>query len=111
MKFQVKYIVLSQLSRVNTSDWLVVSLWFLEFELWDRLYKKVIKVAPYSFRSVSRKFRPRARSVVLHATCVVEVTRVAGFLKLRRDIHASLRGIVGWSREEIEILIFVTSHR
>ena len=58
-----------------------------------------LKVAPYSFRSVSRKFCPRARLVVLHATRVVDVAR------------ASLRGIIGWTREEVEILIFVTSHR
>jgi hypothetical protein len=38
-------------------------------------------VAPYSFRSVSRKFCPRARLVVLHATRVVDVARVAGSLK------------------------------
>jgi hypothetical protein len=44
-------------------------------------------VAPYSFRSVSRKFCPRARLVVLHATRVVDVVRVASLLKLRRDIH------------------------
>jgi hypothetical protein len=49
----------------------------------------LLKVAPYSFRSVSRKFCPRARIVVLHAT------HVAGFLKLRRDIHA--RAFVGLS--------------
>ena len=48
---------------------------------------------------------------MLHATRVVDVARVAGFLKLRRDIQSGLRGIVGWSHEEIEILIFVTSHR
>jgi hypothetical protein len=61
-------------------------------------------VAPYSFRSVSRKFCPRARLVVLHATHVVDVARVAGFLKLQvptnifiapkhRDIH--VRAFVG----------------
>ena len=44
----------------------------------------VLKVAPYKFRSVSRKFCPRARLVVLHATRVVDVAHVAGFLKLRR---------------------------
>ena len=55
----------------------------------------VLKVAPYKFRSVSRKFCPRARLVVLHATCVVDVARVAGFWKLRRDIHA--RAFVGLS--------------
>jgi hypothetical protein len=70
------------------------------------------KVAPYSFRPVSRKFCPRARLVVLHATRVVDVARVAGFFKIASwYTGASLRGIVGWSREEIEILIFVTSHR
>ena len=54
-----------------------------------------LKVAPYSFRSVSRKFCPRARLVVLHATRVVDVARVVVFLKLRRDIHA--RAFVGLS--------------
>jgi hypothetical protein len=35
-----------------------------------------------------------------------------GFLKIASwYTRAGLRGIVGWSREEIEILIFVTSHR
>jgi hypothetical protein len=38
-----------------------------------------VKVAPYSFRSVSRKFCPRVRLVVPHATRVVDVARVAGF--------------------------------
>jgi hypothetical protein len=42
----------------------------------------LLKVAPYSFRSVSLKFCPRARLVVLHATRVVDVACVAGFLKL-----------------------------
>ena len=54
-----------------------------------------MKVAPYSFRAVLRKFCPRARLVMLHATRVVDVARVAGFLKLGRDIHA--RAFVGLS--------------
>ena len=53
------------------------------------------KVAPYSFRSVSRKFCPHARLIMLHATHVVDVARVAGFLKLCRDIYA--RDFVGLS--------------
>jgi hypothetical protein len=53
-----------------------------------------LKVAHYSFRSVSRKFCPRVR-LVLHATRVVDVARVAVFFKLRRDIHA--RAFVGLS--------------
>ena len=44
--------------------------------------RNFLKVAPYSFRSVSLKFCPRARLVVLHATRVVDVACVAGFLKL-----------------------------
>jgi hypothetical protein len=63
-------------------------------------------VAPYSFRSVSLKFCPRARLVVLHATRVVDVACVAGFFKIaiptnifiapkHRDIHA--RAFVGLS--------------
>ena len=47
------------------------------------------------YLTVSRKFCPRARLVVLHATCVVDVARVAGFWKLRRDIHS--RAFVGLS--------------
>jgi hypothetical protein len=43
----------------------------------------VLKVAPYKFRSVSQKFCPRARLIVQHATHVVDVAHVAGFLKLR----------------------------
>jgi hypothetical protein len=53
------------------------------------------KLAPYSFRSVSWKFCPRVRLIVLHATHVLDVARVVGFLKLRRDIHA--RAFVGLS--------------
>jgi hypothetical protein len=52
----------------------------------------VLKVAPYKFRSVSRKFCPLARLAVLHATCVVDVARMAGFLKLHRDCRLVARG-------------------
>jgi hypothetical protein len=55
-----------------------------------------LKVAPYSFMCVSRKFCPRARLVVLQATRVVDVARVAGFFKLRRDIHVG-KAFVGLS--------------
>ena len=44
----------------------------------------VLKVAPYKFRSVSRKF--------CHATRVVDVALVAGFLKLHRDCRLVARG-------------------
>jgi hypothetical protein len=57
--------------------------------------RNYLKVAPYSFRSVSRKFCPHARLIMLHATHVVDVARVAGFLKLCRDIYA--RAFVGLS--------------
>ena len=59
-------------------------------------------MAPYSFRSVSRKSCRRASFVVLYATRVVDVARVAIFLKLRRDIHE--RAFVGLSSGSAWIL-------
>ena len=61
--------------------------------------KQPFKVAPYSFRSVSLKFCPRARLVVLHATRVVDVACVAGFLKLRfQRIYLLRQNIVIYTR-------------
>jgi hypothetical protein len=42
-----------------------------QFWMSDSFGNSELKVAPYSFRSVSLKFCPRARLVVLHATRVV----------------------------------------
>jgi hypothetical protein len=58
----------------------------------NRTFQRLVfKVAPYSFRSVSRKFCPRARLVVLHATRVVDVARMAGFLKFAVSTNIFMR--------------------
>jgi hypothetical protein len=60
---------------------------------------EAVKVAPYSFRSVSLKFCPRERLVVLHATRVVDVACVAGFFKLRfQRIYLLRQNIVIYTR-------------
>jgi hypothetical protein len=57
------------------------------------------KVAPYSFRSVSLKFCPRTRLVVLYATRVVDVACVVVFLKLRfQRIYLLRQNIVIYTR-------------
>jgi hypothetical protein len=71
-----------------------------------------LKVAAYSFRSVSRKvLSTREISSATRNTRGRRCTRGEYFEIASWYTRVSLRGIVGWSREEIEILIFVTSHR
>jgi hypothetical protein len=73
--------------------------------------KTLLKVAPYSFRSVAEILSTREISSATRNTRGRRCTR-GGFLKIASwYTREGLRGIVGWSREEIEILIFVTSHR